>query len=70
MSGRTPPDLPGQPEVGQRLSIRLFDSEHLSGGFRDLLGYLESPTTIRKKDGTLVEFDPTRIFIWKVVPTP
>ncbi|MEI6762767.1 MAG: hypothetical protein WCL26_00855 [Actinomycetes bacterium] len=65
MSGRTPPDLPGEPEQGQRASIRLFEPE---GGFRDLLGTLESPTTIRKKDGSLVTFDPNRIFVWKIVP--
>jgi hypothetical protein len=64
MSGRTPPDLPGESEQGQRASIRLFEPE---GGFRDLLGVLESPTTIRKKDGSLVSFDPHRIFVWKIV---
>jgi hypothetical protein len=47
------------------VSIRLFDDE---GGFRDLLGRLESPTHVRKKDGTLREFDPLKIFLWKVVP--
>lgn len=67
MSARIPPDLPSAAEVGARLSIRLFDPE---GGFRDILGYLETPMDIRKKDGTLVRFDPSRIFTWKVVPTP
>jgi hypothetical protein len=47
------------------VSIRLFDDE---GGFRDLLGRLETPTHVRKKDGTLREFDPLKIFLWKVVP--
>jgi cysteinyl-tRNA synthetase len=59
------PHVPGLPEIGQRASIRLFEPE---GGFRDLLGILESPTTIRKKDGSLITFDPDRIFLWKVVP--
>ncbi len=67
MSGRIPPDLPSDGEIGQRLSIRLFDD---GGGFRDLLGTLEGPTSVRKKDGTLAKFDPQRIFVWKVVPTP
>jgi hypothetical protein len=67
MSARIPPDLPSVEQVGQRLSIRLFDPE---GGFRDLLGYLETPVDIRKKDGSLVRFDPTRIFSWKVVIAP
>ena len=57
--------VPGLPEIGQRASIRLFEPE---GGYRDLLGILESPTTIRKKDGSLITFDPGRIFLWKVVP--
>ena len=59
------PHVPGLPEIGQRASIRLFEPE---GGYRDLLGILESPTTIRKKDGSLITFDPGRIFLWKVVP--
>ncbi len=59
------PHVPGLPEIGQRASIRLFDPE---GGYRDLLGILESPTTIRKKDGSLITIDPGRIFLWKVVP--
>ena len=66
MSARIPPDLPTAAEVGHRVSIRLFDPE---GGFRDLLGYLESPIDIRKKDGSLVRFEPGRIFSWKVVIT-
>ena len=55
---------PGVTEIGKRLTIRLFLTE---GGFRDLLGFLESPTTIRKKDGSLVEFDPAHIFVWRIV---
>ena len=55
---------PGAEEIGKRLTMRFFLDE---GGFRDLLGVLESPTTIRKKDGTLVEFDPGHIFVWRVV---
>jgi hypothetical protein len=38
------------------------------GGFRDILGILESIDEVRKKDGTLVKFDPTKIALWKVVP--
>lgn len=64
MSSRIPPDLPTDGEIGERVSIRLFDE---AGGFRDLLGILEGPRSVRKKDGTLAEFDPQRIFLWKVV---
>jgi hypothetical protein len=37
------------------------------GGFRDLLGILTSTTSVEKKDGTVVSFDPAKIAIWKVV---
>jgi hypothetical protein len=56
---------PSAAQVGQRVTIRLHDP---AGGFRDILGVLESENTLRKKDGTLVTFDPTKIAIWKVVP--
>jgi len=56
---------PSAAQVGQRVTIRLHD---LAGGFRDILGVLESENTLRKKDGTLVTFDPTKIAIWRVVP--
>lgn len=57
---------PGPNLVGERLSIRLRDPE---GGFRDIVGILESETNLRKRDGTLVEFSPDRVAVWrKVVP--
>jgi hypothetical protein len=56
---------PSSREVGLRVSVRLFDD---AGGFRDILGRLESPVAIRTKSGELKEFDPARIFLWKVVP--
>ena len=46
--------------IGQRLTLRLHDPE---GGFRDLVGVLESLTTIRKRNGELVEFDPEALAI-------
>ncbi|MEI9907709.1 MAG: GNAT family N-acetyltransferase [Actinomycetota bacterium] len=46
------------------MSIRL---KELGGGFRDLLGILESETEVRKRSGQLVTFDPNRIHLWKVV---
>jgi hypothetical protein len=57
---------PSAAQVGVRVSIRLHDP---SGGFRDILGILESENTVRKKDGTVVTFDPTKIAVWKIVPT-
>jgi hypothetical protein len=61
-----PKKLPSQNEVGLRLSIRMHDPE---GGFRDLLGILTSTSTVEKKDGTEVSFDPAKIALWKVVTT-
>lgn len=56
---------PSAANIGQRVSIRMHDPE---GGFRDILGTLESIDEVRKKDGTLVKFDPKMIALWKVVP--
>ena len=52
-------------QVGQRVSIRMHDP---AGGYRDILGVLERENTVRKKDGTVVLFDPSQIALWKVVP--
>ncbi len=38
------------------------------GGYRDILGTLESPTTIRKRDGSIVSFDPNQIALWRKIP--
>jgi GNAT superfamily N-acetyltransferase len=46
--------------IGQRLTLRLRDPE---GGYRDLVGILESATTIRKRSGEIVKFDPSEIAI-------
>ena len=57
---------PSAAQVGQRVSIRMHDP---AGGYRDILGVLESENTVRKKDGTVVTFDPAKIALWKVVPS-
>ena len=46
------------------MTIRMHDPD---GGYRDILGVLESPTTIRKRDGSLVNFDPDRIALWRKI---
>ena len=56
---------PSAADIGQKVSIRMHDP---AGGFRDILGVLESVDEVRKKDGSLVKFDPTQIALWKVVP--
>lgn len=60
-------ERPGADEIGDRLTIRLHDP---TGGFRDIVGILESETTIRKRDGSLAQFAPEKIFIWKKITSP
>lgn len=60
-------ERPGADEIGDRLTIRLHDP---AGGFRDIVGILESETTIRKRDGSLAQFAPEKIFIWKKITPP
>ena len=57
---------PSAAQIGQRVSIRIVEE---SGGFRDILGVLVSENTVRKKDGSLVIFNPGMITAWKVVPS-
>lgn len=54
-------------EVGHRVTVRFRDPD---GGFRDVIGTLESATTIRKRDGTLVEFNPCDIAVWRLITPP
>ena len=50
--------------IGTRVSIRFHDPE---GGFRDLVGYLESENSLRNRHGELIEFDSEKIAILKVI---
>ena len=50
--------------IGKRVTIRLHDSE---GGFRDIVGHLESPITLRNRHGKLIEFSYDKIALWKEV---
>ncbi len=54
-------------DVGMRASIRIHDEE--PGKYRDLLGFLVSPTSIRDKRGAIKSFDPARIVAWKLLET-
>jgi hypothetical protein len=46
------------------VTIRLHDPE---GGFRDIVGHLESPITLRNRHGKLIEFSYDEIALWKEV---
>ena len=58
---------PGIAEVGQRMTLRFHDP---AGGFRDVVGVLKSETTIQKRDGSLINFRPEEIAIWRIIPPP
>jgi len=59
-------ELQGQFEalIGKRLTIRLHDPD---GGFRDIVGILESSHSLRNRHGCLIEFSHDEIFIWREV---
>jgi hypothetical protein len=50
--------------IGQRVSIRLHEAH---GGFRDILGHLVTPHSLRNKRGEVIEFSHNEIFVWKRV---
>lgn len=50
--------------IGKRVTIRLHDPE---GGFRDIVGFLESTHSLRNRHGKLIEFAHEDIFIWREV---
>jgi hypothetical protein len=50
--------------IGSRVSIRLHEP---TGGFRDILGHLVTPNSLRKKNGEIIEFSHSEIFVWKKV---
>ena len=50
--------------IGERVSIRLRDGQ----SFRDLLGVLQSETTLIRRDGSTATFDPSEIAYFRVVP--
>jgi hypothetical protein len=50
--------------IGKRVTVRLHDPE---GGFRDIVGYLESPFTLRNRHGILIEFSHDDVALWKEV---
>jgi N-acetylglutamate synthase len=49
--------------VGERVTIRLIAGEST----RDLVGVLETPTSVRRRDGSLVGFDLEKIVAWRRV---
>lgn len=50
-------------DIGKRVTIRLHDDP----GFRDIVGHLLSPTSLRNRHGEIVQFDPAQIYIWREI---
>ncbi len=53
--------------IGSRVTIRLKEA---TGGFRDIVGILETLTSLQKSDGTVATFNPSEIAIWRKIETP
>jgi len=51
--------------LGKRATIRLRDSD---GGFRDVVGVLQSETTLINRRGEIVNFDPELAAAFRVIP--
>lgn len=50
-------------DIGKRVTIRLKGED----GYRDLVGHLISPTSLRNRHGEVKEFNPAQIHIWRIV---
>jgi len=50
-------------DIGKRVTIRLHDNP----GFRDVVGQLLSPSSIKNRHGEIVNFDPSQIHIWREI---
>lgn len=49
--------------LGKRMTIRL----HIDGGFRDIVGVLESANSVRNRRNEIVTFNPDEISIFRVI---
>lgn len=52
-------------EVGKRATIRLRDSD---GGFRDIVGVIQSESTLINRRGEVIEFMPEEIAFFRLIP--
>ncbi len=50
-------------DIGKRVTIRLHDEP----GYRDIVGHIVSPTSLKNRHGELVDFDPAKIYIWREI---
>lgn len=66
-SKETAQNRPDMSNIGQRVTLRIHDP---AGGFRDLVGVLESESSLRKRDGSLVHFASSEIAVWRIIKPP
>jgi ribosomal protein S18 acetylase RimI-like enzyme len=50
-------------DIGKRVTIRLKGED----GYRDLVGHLISPTSLRNRHGEVKDFNPEQIHIWHII---
>lgn len=50
-------------DIGKRVTIRLHDNP----GYRDLVGHLLTPTSLKNRHGEILEFNPADIYIWREI---
>ena len=50
-------------DIGKRVTIRLHDEP----GYRDIVGYLQTLTSLKNRHGEIVQFDPAQIHIWREI---
>ena len=51
--------------IGKRATIRLHN---LDGGFRDIVGVLQSETSLINRRGELIEFELEKVALFRVIP--
>jgi cysteinyl-tRNA synthetase len=51
--------------IGKRATIRLHDAD---GGFRDIVGVLQSETSLINRRGELIEFELEKVALFRVIP--
>ena len=52
-----------QSDIGKRVTVRLRDGD----GYRDIVGILQTPTSLINRHGQLIDFDPKAIHIWREI---
>lgn len=52
-----------QSDIGKRVTIRLHDDP----GYRDIVGHLLTTTSLKNRHGEIVQFDPSKIYIWREI---